>query len=90
MPHLFTMTQGGDIFDARGVVVAHLSDDSHICDFLSGVRAAYDSIGREIKGEIIRDGDYQAWEAATVARKPIKKEECITCGADCRECQNRI
>lgn len=74
IPHLFTMETTGDVIDAKGNIVARLSDDSHISDFLLGVRAGYDSLGLSIPGEIIREGDYQAWEAATVARKrkPVK------------------
>lgn len=71
MPHLFTMDTNGNVFDAKGECVANLSDDSNILDFLSGVRAAFDAMGRTISGEIIRDGDWQGWEAATVARKRV-------------------
>jgi len=74
IPHLFTMQTNGDILDLSGNVVARLSDDSHISDFLLGVRAGYDSAGLSIPGEIIREGDYQAWEAATVARKNAPTE----------------
>jgi hypothetical protein len=77
IPHLFTMETNGDVIDAKGNIVARLSDDSHILDFLAGVRAAFDTIGQEIKGEIIRDGDWQAWEAATVRRIKGKRDRML-------------
>lgn len=68
MTHLFTLDTKGNVSDTKGNHVATLSDDSNILDFLAGVRAAFDAIGQEIKGEIIREADIWAWEAAAVAR----------------------
>ena len=72
MSHLFTMNTDGNVSDASGKVVASLGDQSHILDFMSGVAAGVHAVGREIVGEIIREGDYQAWEAAAVARERSK------------------
>ena len=69
MKHLLTMTTDGTISDASGEVVARLSDTSYIGDFLLGFRAGHGPV----EGEIIRDGDYQAWEAACVARENARK-----------------
>jgi len=65
MKYLLTMTTSGDIFDANGECVARLCDSSNISDFLLGFRAGHGPVD----GSIIREGDYQAWEAATVARR---------------------
>ena len=70
MPHLFTLDTKGNVFDANGNHVARLSDDSNILDFLAGVRAGHGPI----EGEIIREADIWAWEAAAVRREKAKAD----------------
>jgi len=62
--HHLTMSTDGRISDLGGNVVAHLSDTSHIGDFLLGYRAGHGPVD----GEIIRWADIVAWEAASVQR----------------------
>ena len=70
MPHLFTLTTTGRILNIHGIEVTRIKDTYNIGEWLLDFRAAY---GKPIEGEIIREADIWAWEAATVARKRAAK-----------------
>jgi hypothetical protein len=76
IPHLFTLDTDGNVRNAAGDIVHRLSDTSYLTDFLAGVRA----VSGPIDGEIIRDGDWQAWEAATVKRLTGGRIKCRNTG----------
>ena len=71
MKHLLTLDTDGIVMNANGDIVARLHDTSHILDFLAGVTAGVEMFGGKILGCIIRQGDIEAWEAATVARASV-------------------
>lgn len=65
MAHLFTIDTDGNVVNWNGETVHRLSDTSQIGDFLMGVRAAAILAPGM---SIVREGDIEAWEAATVKR----------------------